>query len=141
MNWGKSIVLAFVLFALFIGTLVVVCLRQDIPLVAADYYDQELKFQDQLDRMKNTNALEEKPVVQVDKGALEIQFSRLPEIKDGALVLFRPSDARLDRKYSIQGAGSTHRIDLRDIPGGMYKARMTWRMDGKEYFLETAIYL
>ncbi len=141
MNWGKSIVLAFVLFALFIGTLVVVCLRQDIPLVAADYYDQELKFQDQLDRMTNTNALEEKPVVQVDKGALEIQFSRLPEIKDGALVLFRPSDARLDRKYSIQGAGSTHRIDLRDIPGGMYKARMTWRMDGKEYFLETAIYL
>lgn len=141
MNWGKSIVLAFVLFALFIGTLVVVCLRQDIPLVATDYYDQELKFQDQLDRMKNTNALEEKPVVQVDKGALEIQFSRLPEIKDGALVLFRPSDARLDRKYSIQGAGSTHRIDLHDIPGGMYKARMTWRMDGKEYFLETAIYL
>ncbi len=141
MNWGKSIVLAFVLFALFIGTLVVVCLRQDIPLVAADYYDQELKYQEQLDRLNNTNQLSEKPVIQVSNHALEIQFSRWADVKEGSVVLFRPSDAKLDRRFSVTGVENIQRIDLKELPGGMYKARMSWSMDGKGYFLESVIYL
>jgi len=141
MNWGKSIVLAFVLFALFIGSLVVVCLRQDIPLVSKDYYDQELRYQQQLDRMNNTNQLAEKPVFQVANHTLEIQFRQLPQIQHGELTLFRPSDALLDRTFSISPADSVQRFDLREVPGGMYKARMKWSMGGKDYFLETVIYL
>ena len=44
MNWGTWIALSFVLFALFIGALVVVCVRQDINLVALDYYKQEIDY-------------------------------------------------------------------------------------------------
>ena len=44
MNWGKSIVLSFILFAAFIGTLVTVCIRQDISLVSKDYYEEELQY-------------------------------------------------------------------------------------------------
>ena len=45
MNWGKSIVLAFVLFAVFIGVLVAVCVREDISLVSRNYYNEELDYQ------------------------------------------------------------------------------------------------
>ena len=47
MNFGKWIVVAFVFFSLFIGTLVTVCVRQDISLVSTDYYKEELIYQDQ----------------------------------------------------------------------------------------------
>lgn len=141
MNWGKSIVLAFVLFALFIGSLVVVCLRQDIPLVSRDYYDQELRYQQQLDRMNNTNQLTEKPVLQVSDHTLEIQFRQLPQIREGELTLFRPSDPRLDRTFTLSAKDSVQQIDLKEVPGGMYKARMKWKMGEKEYFLESTIYL
>ncbi|MBL7846750.1 MAG: FixH family protein [Cyclobacteriaceae bacterium] len=141
MNWGKSIVLAFVLFALFIGSLVVVCLRQDIALVTTNYYDQELHYQQQLDRMTNAEQLKEKPLVQVVNGALEVQFSRLPEIEQGELELFRPSDAKLDRRYTIASISHVQRIALEGVQGGMYKAKLRWRMDGKDYYLERVIYL
>jgi len=63
MNIGKWIVVAFVLFAAFIGTLVVVCVRQDVSLVSRDYYRQELAYQNQIQRLNNTAALLEKPVI------------------------------------------------------------------------------
>jgi hypothetical protein len=42
----------FILFAAFIGTLVTVCLRQDISLVSKDYYKEELQYENQLTRLK-----------------------------------------------------------------------------------------
>lgn len=139
---GKSIVLAFVLFALFIGSLVVVCLRQDIPLVATDYYQQELRFQTHIDQVKNTNQLSEKPSIEIVGNGVEIKFSRLPDITDGELELFRPSDERLDKRFKLDpGAGSTQRFNTSAMPGGMYKARMRWSMDGKDYFMENVVYL
>lgn len=141
MNWGKSIVLAFVLFALFIGSLVTVCLRQDIPLVTANYYENELRYQQQLDRMNNVSALTERPDIQVVGTAVEIRYAQLSGIANGELELFRPSDARLDRKFVIEAKGTLHRIELGNMPGGMYKARMTWAADGKEYYMESIIYL
>ena len=141
MNWGKSIVLAFILFAVFIGALVTVCLRQDIPLVSANYYEQELRYQEQLDRMNNANQLPERPRIQVVGSALEIEYSRLAEMVNGELELFRPSDARLDKHFPIEPKGTLQRIDLGTMPGGMYKARLKWAADGKEYFLESTIYL
>ncbi|MBL7851491.1 MAG: FixH family protein [Cyclobacteriaceae bacterium] len=140
MNWGKSIVLAFVLFALFIGVLVTISVRQDVPLVSADYYEQELKYQEQIDRMKNTNELPEKPSIQVVNGALVVEYPGMAQITSGELELFRPSDAKLDRKYALSPDATVQRIDLSGLPGGMYKARMRWSQSGKEYFLENTIY-
>lgn len=142
MNWGKSIILVFVLFSVFIGGLVAVCLRQDTPLVAADYYEQELLFQHQIDRVNNTLGLDVKPVIQLVDKHLEIQFSRFAEVTEGNLELFRPSDARLDRHFKMDKSnGEKQRFDLSELPTGMYKARMLWSMNGKEYFLEDIIYL
>lgn len=141
MSWGKSIVLAFVLFAAFIGTLVVVCLRQDIPLVAQNYYEQELRFQEHLDQVRNTNALVDKPVIHVVNDTLEIRYSLLDEISNGELELFRPSDARLDHRFMLNTSGQIHRIPVEGLPGGLYKARLRWKQEGREYFLEDTIYL
>ncbi len=142
MNWGKSIVLAFVLFALFIGSLVVVCLRQDIPLVSADYYQQELQFQTHIDQVSNTNRLNEKPSIRIVGKELEVKFSRLPEVTAGELVLFRPSDEHMDRSFKLDATtGIAQRFDMSTMASGMYKARLRWTMDGKDYFLESVIYL
>ncbi len=140
MNWGKSIVLAFVLFAVFIGVLVTISVRQDVPLVSANYYEQELKYQEQIDRIKNTNALAQKPTLEIVEGALEVRYPDMTLVTSGELELFRPSDETLDRKYTLSTAETVQRIQLKDLPGGLYKARMRWIQDGKEYFLENTVY-
>ena len=141
MNWGKSIVLAFVLFVLFIGTLVVVCLRQDIPLVSTNYYEEELRYQMEIDRMNNANSLKEKPNVSVVGNGVEVRYSRLSEIAVGELILFRPSDARFDRKFVLNGNGPIQRFKTQGLPGGMYKAKLRWTLNGIEYSMESTIHL
>ena len=60
MNWGKAIVLTFVLFAGFIGIMVFWMHRERIDLVRDDYYQTEIGYQQQIDRM--TNARHKKPM-------------------------------------------------------------------------------
>ena len=143
MNWGKWIIVSFVLFVVFIATLVAVCIRQDINLVTKDYYKDELAYQDQLDRMNNTYGLAEKPSIKVTNDTnLEISFNQFNEIEKGRLQLFCPSNENMDRHYNIEPSRERQQYyTLIDLPKGMYRARLQWTMHGKEYYMEEVIYL
>ncbi len=142
MNWGKSIILSFVLFAIFIGVLATVCIKEDISLVSKNYYQEEMAFQDQIVRMNNANNLAEKPVIRLSGGALEIEFNQFSEIEKGELRIFRPSNAQLDKLLVLKASSqSIQRFDVGSLPKGMYRAKMLWSMAGKEYFVESQITL
>lgn len=143
MNWGKSIVVAFVLFAGLVATMVTICVRQDVSLVTPNYYEQDLAYQKQIDRMTLTGTLERKPVISVEAGSLiAVQYDDFPKVQSGVLVLFRPSDASLDRRFRISRETSSFQYFKADsLPGGLYRARMTWTMEGQEYYLEQELKL
>jgi hypothetical protein len=139
MNFGKWIVVAFILFALFIGTLVAVCLRQEVSLVSKNYYQEELAYQDQIERISNTNHLAEKPRIAKREGQLHVTFNNDLKIQKGQLKLFCPSNPKMDKEYSI--SGNAQLFDITSLHPGMYKAKLLWSMGGKEYFLEQVIYI
>lgn len=142
MNWGKWIIVAFVLFAAFIGTLVTVCVKQDVSLVSKTYYQDELAFDQQIARIQNVSALSNKPVITEGNGVIEVSFDRFSEMESGTLTLFRPSDSTKDRSFPIEQVTSAKQIFHVDgLSGGMYRARLQWTMGGKEYFLEEVIYI
>ncbi len=142
MNWGKWIIVSFVLFALFIGALVTVCLREDISLVSKNYYQEELNYQQQIERMNNANELVNKPTISVKGVLLEVQFDQFNSFEQGKLKLFRPSDTHLDRQYVLRASPEGMQyFDISSLAKGMYHARMTWTMKGKEYFIEDTITL
>jgi hypothetical protein len=142
MNFGKWIVVAFVLFAGFIGTLVTVCVKQDIPLVTKEYYQEELAYQDQIQRQENTTTLLDEPKISVNKHQLILDYNFLPGIDKGKIKLFRPSDPTLDQDFEISVSGATSQsFEISKPEPGLYKARMTWEQEGKEYFLEKIVVL
>jgi hypothetical protein len=142
MNWGKWIVLSFVLFAVFIGTLVVICVKQDVNLVSGNYYQEELAYQQQIERIENANRLQDQPKMMIVGHDLEIQFEGFKNLDQGQIDLFRPSDTRFDRKFVLQNsAGKRQLFDVSMLPKGMYYARMKWSMHGKEYYIEQSITL
>ncbi len=143
MNWGKWIIVAFILFAGFIGTLVTVCLRQDISLVSKDYYKEELAYQDQIVRMKNASQLSQKPVIKVvDNHALQIDFNQFNKVEKGELKLFRPSNSDMDKKFLFGPSDQSRQTFPVDIlQKGMYRAKIQWTMDGKEFYIEQVIYI
>jgi hypothetical protein len=141
MNIGKWIVVAFVLFAAFIGTLVVVCVRQDVSLVSRDYYRQELAYQNQIQRLNNTAALLEKPVIKVIDRTLQIEFNQSEEVEAAELMLFCPSNEKMDRNFHLTSNQRTHVFALEELQKGMYRAKLQWKMNEKEFYWEEIIFI
>jgi hypothetical protein len=142
MSWGKGITLSFITFAVFIGFLVAVCVRQEVNLVSADYYDRELRYQEEIDRMTNAAALSEKPVILVRNKKLEVHFDSFPAFENGELVITRPSDARFDAKFSVNtGQDSIRMFDVSKLPAGHYNTSLRWKMKGKEFLHKESVNL
>lgn len=133
MNWGRSIVLVFIGFTVFIGVLVTVCVKQNISLVSKDYYAEELNYQKEIDELKNYASMGEKPILTVRNKQIEI--SGIPR---GELKLVRPSDARFDAKFNIDANKS---FNLSEYPSGKYNVTVRWQADGKNYQMRESITL
>lgn len=140
MHFGKWIVVSFVLFALFIGTLVTLCVREDISLVSKEYYKEELAYQEQLQRLTNTEQLEHKPVIELAGGELKIAFWDNAKIEKGEMKLFCPSNSSLDKQFSLQST-NTQVFKMTSLKKGLYKVKLLWLMDGKEYYYEQEIFI
>jgi hypothetical protein len=142
MNFGKWIVVAFILFAVFISTLVTVCVKQEVNLVSKDYYKDELAYQSQIERISNAKQLTNKPRITKVDSKLQVVFSDELKIQKGELKLFCPSNPKMDKDYSISGVdGNTQLFEITSLQPGMYKAKLLWTMEGKEYFFEEVIYI
>lgn len=139
MNWGSGIVLTLVGFIAVMATMVVICVKQDdIHLVTQDYYEQEIKYQEQIDRMINANAIAS-DALEYD-GQLKSLLLKLPEGSKGTLHLFRPSDARLDQKISFDMINSAvNSVDVKSLKAGYWRVKLTWSEGEKEYYLEKKI--
>ena len=142
MNWGKSIIVAFILFGAFLAILVTVCMRQDINLVTREYYKEELDYQTQINRVVHTAMLAEKPSIQVESGLIKIYYTDFNSMERGELHLFRPSDPSMDKKVNLpKGREAVQYFSTRGMERGMYRARMKWTMNGKEFYFEQVINL
>lgn len=139
MNWGHGLTLFFVGFVLFMSTLVVICMRQDnIHLVTQNYYAEEIKYQEKIDKIANAADLGYKVFnYQVKDKTVGLN---LPPNAVGVLHLFRPSDARLDRKFDVEiESGKAFTVNLSDLKPGYWRMKLTWEEGGKEYYLEERI--
>jgi len=142
MSWGKSIVVAMTLFAAFIATLVTICMRQDISLVTRDYYQQEGVFQENLVAAFNASALPSPPQIEiVEHYLLKVDVERIAEMENAELLLFSPSTEKRDRRFVLSAARRSQQLfDISTLEPGMYRARLSWTMQGKPYYLEKVVY-
>lgn len=141
MNWGKGILLTIIAFVGFILTLVVISVRQDdIHLVTENYYEKEIKYQDQIEREKSAVGLDREVLVFDSKS--KSMLLDLPVGAKGSLQLFRPSDARLDQELSldITEEGKTT-VPLDKLKSGYWKVQLTWTENGVEFYKEEKISL
>lgn len=141
MNFGKWIVVAFIFFAAFIGTLVTVCVRQDVNLVSKEYYQDELQYQQKLDKMNNANHLAHQPAIEVTNGSIKVSFTNDDAAQKGTLKIQRPSNIKLDREFSLQPHQATQEFNLGNWEPGLYRASLSWTANNKEYFIEKQIVL
>lgn len=139
MNWGTGIFITFVVFMGIIISMVVISMRQDISLVAPDYYKQEIAYQDQIDKLQNAeNAGEE---ITFEYFSSEYQFvvsSKNPT--SGEAHFYRPSDASKDIQVLFEIVGSEQKtISTKGMEKGLWKVKLTWGKGDMIYYKEKTI--
>ena len=139
MNWGYKILLLFSGFVIMILFMVFLAYRQDVPLVAEDYYRMELKYQEEIDMLKNARSLND-PVVIGISPEQNILVIRYPESQSGPIAgtirLMRPSDPSLDTEFLVKtGENHLQEIHIGSLKKGFWKIKIFW-MNGGDKFLE-----
>jgi len=126
-------------------TLIVFSTTQRVDLVRSDYYEEEIHYQDQLDRLKRAGAIEESIHVSYDslQRCIRVQLPILHAAQSaGTIHLYRPSDARLDQLLPLTlDAQGTQIVDARQLRSGLWKVRLQWSLAGKEYFADRPLVL
>ena len=141
--WPVGLILFFIVFTTYIVGFVIFASSQKMDLVRADYYDQEIRFQQQIDRVQRSAPILANADIDYDRTG-DFVTVRLPSVKyddgGGTVAFYRPSDASLDAsvKLGLDPHGSQS-VSVHSLRAGLWKVRIQWKADGREYFFEKAI--
>ena len=141
--WPVGLVIFFIVFATYIVGYVIFATRQKMDLVREDYYDQEIRFQQQIDRVKRSVPVLADAAIDYDRAGDLVTVS-LPSVKfndiSGSVSFYRPSDAALDSnvELGLDPAGRQS-LSVRSLRSGFWKVRVQWKTAGREYFFEKPI--
>jgi hypothetical protein len=120
-----------------IGFAVYASTNHRVQLVAPDYYDQEIKYQQRMEQEERSRDL---LVFETTDVELRLRFRDARAA--GAIRLYRPSDAALDRNVPIElDATGCQVIQSADLARGLWKARVSWTSGGQDFFKETSFVL
>lgn len=138
-SWGTGLLIFIILFILAVIGFFVFSSYQEFILVEEDYYEKEIGFQKQIDKMNRTAGLAEKVTFEQKENSLNLWFPRtypLDSMK-GTLHFYRPSDSRLDVFIPLQpDTSGLQRIDLEGLHPGKFILKMNWEMNGYGYYQE-----
>jgi len=140
-NWGTGIVIAMVLFMIFILSFVYKTIAVDKyehHLVSEDYYKDELYYQKEIDKLNNAAKLSENITLSNSEKGITISF---PQDKDfnkikGKIHFQRRSNLKLDFEKEIKL--SDHFIIIPDslLVSGKWIIKIDWQYNDEEYLLK-----
>ncbi len=137
-KWGFGVFALYGGFVFFILALVLYVSLQDIQLVEKDYYQKDLAYQDQIDRIDRTNLLSDKPTIDIsgENGNILVKFPiQKNENIEGTIKFFKPSNSRYDFETTIKTDSlGVQEIDTKSMVRGFWKVNLDWKIDSIEYY-------
>ncbi|MBN1446355.1 MAG: FixH family protein [Bacteroidetes bacterium] len=144
--WALGISIVIVVFLVASIALTVIISQEDIHLVQEDYYEKDLKYQQEIDSRKRAEALEQKPEIILDRTAQSCSI-RFPERErydaiGGEVTFFRISDAAHDRVIPLRlGEDGKQYISVSGMASGQWVLKLKWNEGGREFSMEQRLYL
>ncbi len=139
--WPWAIILSFVVFIGGTVGLVVMACAQKSDLVSPKYYEQELKFQTQLDRVNRAARLGAGVSIVYDPArqliTISVPANHSHRELSGKIEFYRPSAAGLDRHFPLMvDAGGKQSFAAGGLQPGLWQIRVSWTVDGQDYAME-----
>lgn len=143
-NWGLGITLVALSFVVFILQLVCRCTNEKVDLVNEKYYEQEIRYQEQIDRRTNVNSLQQKIDITVEGQQLEVVYPKSATLKDiaGTITLFRPDDSSLDFVVPVRPEKEGRQlVAMNKKKPGRWKVQITWTDGEVPFYQEENIWI
>jgi len=121
--------------------MVVFFMNQKVDVVTENYYEKELKYQEQIDKIARTKALKDTLNIENTGKELIVKFPNVPDKAKGKdfIHLYRPSDQSMDVKIPIiTDSTNSQVVSTKRLQKGYWKVQINWTSGGKEYFHESA---
>ncbi len=143
MHWGKYIIIVYSVFVGLILFMVFKSLHQNFDLVNDDYYEAELKFQDQIDAAKNAAVFTDSILVSENGDQVQLQFpSVFANNTTGQVHFYKASNAKQDVITGLSlNAEGTQAFDKKQFASGFYTVKLNWTKDNILYYAEKNIVL
>jgi hypothetical protein len=143
-NWGTKLLIGMIVFMLFLIVFFVLMTNQTYHLVEKDYYPKALEYQQRIDKMDNTNKLENQILVKNQGEYLIFTFPSVFESNRvaGKIVLYRPSDGTMDISMKIRlDSLNQHIFPVMDIQKGKYIAKIDYSESNNGYYQEIPVFV
>ncbi|WP_072401933.1 FixH family protein [Flaviramulus basaltis] len=143
-NWGTGIVIAFIAFISFIMYFIITMNVNDKyahDLVTEDYYAEELAYQNDIDKLKNSKNLSENITYTKSVEGLVIYFPSNLDFKKitGNVFLYRPSNKQLDFDTVISLSKQNLLIPDNRLVDGRWNIKIDWQYDSQSYLYKEII--
>jgi len=141
-NWGTGIVIAMVLFMSFIAFFVIKSFDSDNKhfLVDEEYYKSELKYQEEIDKLKNTKTLSSKIVISKTATGYVIEFpEEINEDTTGTISFLRPSTKLLDFEIPIAIIDNKMSFEHENLVSGNWNIRIDFKSNSEKYLVKRSI--
>lgn len=145
-NWGTAIVIAFAGFIGFIMYFIVSMStnsKYEHDLVVEDYYQQELKFQNEINKEKNAKKLSKNITWKKTEQGIIVTFpSELNEKNiNGKVFLYRPSNKALDFEIPISLSNHNLLIPDNNLLGGRWNITIDWSYNNEAYLSKKKLFI
>ena len=138
-NWGTGILITIIVFMIITISTVVFLMNQDVDLVATDYYNKGIQHQEQIDRLKRTNSMDEVVQINPENGFVRLVFPKSFTQKNfsGTIQFYRPSNSKKDFSLPISIDTTAQQIvSTQNLEKGYWTVKLNWTQDSIEYYKE-----
>ena len=140
---GHYIAIFFVFFISFLVTALIASRKQDHYLVAENYYDLDLQYQQRMVAKNNIARNPEKiRLVQNGEKIVQIFINDVQSNINGIIKLYRPSDKTKDQSFALE-LDSENKITIptEHLDSGRWILIVDWSESNEPYYKEFNIFL
>lgn len=135
--WGWAIFGVYTTFALATIGFVVFAFSQKVELVTNNYYAEAVDFESQIQRERNSSAVEGKVTCTRSEDGKNIVLQFPSAQVNGNILLYRPSQSAMDKELTVAAdAKGLQYIPVEQLNKGMWKLKLNWKAEDKEYYNE-----
>lgn len=135
-SWGHKIALLYCSFAGMIIFMVYKSMQQSIDLVADNYYEKTMQYEQQIEKMGKASLPENKIKLTHENRRLSILFPESKDVK-GEVKFFKPDNAKLDFAVNINENKVIY--DTSKLQKGKWKLQINWLINNIAVYNEKTL--